>query len=106
MRKIIMVLIGLAAFALLVDEAAAATISVKITQQQVANVCGKNMQTGGGHSGCTKTCGLQKEHYCDFDCNNKTGNCTGTCVTCQARKFPFGKHYPIRVINQSLKASL
>lgn len=105
MRKSIILIVGLFAFAFVVGDAAAKTIAVKITQQQVANVCGKNMQTGGGHSGCTKSCGAQKENVCDFDCNNKTGNCTGTCVTCAARKFPFGKGFPAHVVTKAVKSS-
>ena len=85
MAKSIIFALALATSALIVGAATAATISVKITQEQVGNVCGKNMQTGGGHSGCSKQCGSNKQYVCDFDCNNKSGNCTGTCVTCPTR---------------------
>ena len=94
MLRAIIVIATLAAFGLLPGAADAA--GVKITQQQVANVCGKKLQTGGGHSGCTKACGLSGEHQCDFDCNNETGNCQGVCLTCSARFF--GKNSTRRVI--------
>jgi hypothetical protein len=82
---------------------AADAAGVKITQQQVANVCGKKLQTGGGHSGCTKACGLNGEHQCDFDCNNKTGKCEGQCLTCSARFI--GKDSTRLVINTGVSAS-
>ena len=81
------------------------TIIVKLTSQQVANVCGKNMQTGGGHSGCSKNCGAGNKQICDFDCNNKTKQCGGQCVTCAQRKFPFGNNYPTHVVVMSVKAA-
>jgi hypothetical protein len=61
-------IVGLAALAFAVSEASAKTITVKLTSEQVANVCGKSLQTGGGHSGCTKSCG--NGHICDYDCSN------------------------------------
>ena len=68
-------IVGLAALAFAVSEASAKTITVKLTSEQVANVCGKSLQTGGGHSGCTKSCG--NGHICDYDCSNKTKQCGG-----------------------------
>jgi len=61
-------IVGLAALAFAVSEASAKTITVRLTSEQVANVCGKSLQTGGGHSGCTKSCG--NGHICDYDCSN------------------------------------
>ena len=95
---------GLAGLAFAVTDASAKTIIVKLTSQQVANVCGKNMQTGGGHSGCSKNCGAGNKQICDFDCNNKTKQCGGQCVTCAQRKFPFGNNYPTHVV-VSVKAA-
>lgn len=92
---------ALAAFGLLPGEAQAA--GVKLTQQQVTDVCGKKLQTGGGHSGCTKNCGLNGEYQCDFDCNNKTGKCEGQCLTCGARFV--GKNSTRRIINTDVRAS-
>src|SRR4029078_10528061 len=76
-------IVGLAALAFAVSEASAKTITVKLTSEQVSNVCGKSLQTGGGHSGCTKSCG--NGHICDYDCSNKTKQCGGQCLTCPQR---------------------
>jgi hypothetical protein len=65
-RKIIFGLVALAAFALVHHEAAAA--GVKITEQNVKDVCGAKLKSGGGMMGCTKTCGSNGEHLCDFHC--------------------------------------
>jgi hypothetical protein len=56
MRKLVMFIVGLAAFALIPPEVAAAT---KLTSQQVANVCGSALKTETTSvSGCRKACGL------------------------------------------------
>jgi hypothetical protein len=68
--------VALAAFALVAHEA----MAVKISPQQVKNVCGKQLQQGGGAMGCTKKCGLNGEHLCDFGCLGN--NCNGFCLTC------------------------
>jgi len=103
MRKLVlMIIVGLAAFALFPSEAGA----VKITQQQVNNVCGSKLQSAGGHTGCVKTCGLNKEHQCDFDCTKQ--GCEGTCVTCGVkveRSGFFGKIYSNRVVRQTVRTS-
>jgi hypothetical protein len=66
MRKLVMFIVGLAAFALIPPEVAAAT---KLTSQQVANVCGSALKTETTSvSGCRKACGLNKEHSCQFGC--------------------------------------
>jgi len=86
MRKSILLIAGLALAVLLPSAASAKTVVVKLTTQQVATVCGKDLQSGGGHVGCTKKCG---SYQCDYDCT-KSG-CTGQCFTCpgQDRKvFP------------------
>ena len=85
------------------SEASAKTITLKLTSEQVANVCGKSRQTGGGHSGCTKSCG--NGHICDYDCSNKTKQCGGQCLTCPQRRFPFGTNFPAHVVNMSVKAA-
>jgi hypothetical protein len=95
--------IGLAALSFAVSDASAKTITVKLTSEQVANVCGKSLQTGGGHSGCTKSCG--NGHICDYDCSKKTKQCGGQCLTCPQRRFPFGTNYPAHVVNMSVKAA-
>ena len=71
MRKAVMFIVGLIALALISTEAGA----VKLTQQQVDTVC-------SGRSSCTKNCGLNGEHLCDFGCSKKYG-CTGVCQTCR-----------------------
>ncbi|SRR5581483_8167622 len=107
MRKFLVLLgliAGLAALAIVVTDASAKNpIVVGLTSQQVANVCGKNLVSGGGHSGCVKDCGPQNKYVCDFDCNNKTGKCGGQCLTCPARKFPFGQNFPAHVVKQTLR---
>jgi hypothetical protein len=54
------------------------TVLVKLTTQQVATVCGKQLASGGGHVGCTRACG---KYQCDYDCTKEKG-CTGQCVNC------------------------
>jgi hypothetical protein len=107
MRKFVVLIglvVGLAALAMVANDASAKTILVSLTQQQVANVCGKNTQTGGGHTGCTKSCGGGTQ-VCDFDCNNKSGKCTGSCVTCAQRKFPFGENFPAHVVKKDVRVA-
>lgn len=101
MLRSILFVAALAAFGLMASGADAK--GVKLTEQQVKDVCGSKLQTGGGHSGCTKACGLNKEHQCDFDCDNKKGKCEGQCVTCGARFV--GKNSTRRVINTDVRAS-
>jgi hypothetical protein len=60
-----------------VSSAGAKTVLVKLTTQQVANVCGKQLQSNGGQAGCMKKCG---NYTCDYNCN-KDG-CAGQCLTC------------------------
>jgi hypothetical protein len=52
--------------------------SIKITEQQMKNVCGKNVESGGGHTGCSKVCG---QFICDYDCTKKAGK-----TECKARR--------------------
>jgi hypothetical protein len=55
--------------------AEAVTIS-HLTEQQVRNVCGGDLQSGHGAMGCEKKCGAS---YCAYECDaNK--NCTGEVV--------------------------
>lgn len=68
---------GILLLAIMPGTAMGKTVLVKLTTQQVANVCGKQLQSGGGHAGCTKNCG---KYVCDYDCT-KAG-CYGQCVTC------------------------
>jgi hypothetical protein len=97
MRKSVMLIVGLAALMLIVGHVPAN--AVKLSQQQVETVCGKNLQSNGGHSGCDKACGASGEHRCVFDCS-KSG-CTGSCITCKPAST--GKDNPAHVVNQLLR---
>jgi hypothetical protein len=59
---------------------------VKVTEQQVNDVCGNGLQEnkGAGVKGCTKKCGLNGEHTCDFSCIRK--KCEGVCVSCGVKE--------------------
>ncbi len=109
MRKVLMLVAGLGlAFSFFLasspQNAFAKTILVKLTQQQVATVCGGELKPGGGgHSGCTKSCGAKK-HMCDYDCDKK-GQCVGQCITCPQRKLPLGENAPKRVIKNAVRAT-
>jgi hypothetical protein len=50
-----------------------------LTKSQVENVCGKDLQTANGHSGCTKKC-ANGTSTCIYDCSHKTGDCNGVAV--------------------------
>ena len=53
----------------------------KLTEQQVKNVCGKQLSEVGMSMGCTKKCG---DKMCDYSCqkdrNGKANNCGGFVV--------------------------
>jgi hypothetical protein len=101
MRKSFMFIIGLATLALFATEAAA----VKITEQQVKNVCGSKLQSAGGAMGCSKKCGLNQEHTCDFSCHQ--GNCQGLCMTCGVRtRTGFPNRFGNRVVRADLALPL
>ncbi len=107
MRKsfaILALLIACAALLPAAHGAFAKTVTVKLSSEQVANVCGKNIQTGGGHTGCAISCGNGKQ-ICEFDCDNKSKQCGGQCVTCPQRKFPWGDKYWIHAVNKAVKAA-
>jgi len=107
MRKLVVFIIlafGIAVLAPPVIDAAAKTIVVKLSSEQVANVCGKNIQTGGGHSGCAISCGNGKQ-ICEFDCDNKSKQCGGQCVTCPQRKFPWGENFPAHVVKKDVRVA-
>lgn len=57
-----MMLLSVACLCLLPSFASAAT---RVTEQQVRNVCGKNLQSNGGAIGCAKKCG---NTVCDYGC--------------------------------------
>jgi hypothetical protein len=95
--------IGVATLAFAPSDASAKPITVKLTQQQVATVCGKELSSAGNRSGCHKNCGAGNKQICGFECDNKTKQCGGQCVTCAARKFPFGTAYPGHVVNKSVR---
>lgn len=52
--------------------ASGAFAETSLTQSQVKNVCGKDLASGGGYSGCDKKCG---KSICDYHCgpNGKCG---------------------------------
>lgn len=78
MRKSVsLIIVGVALAAMVSSAAVAKTIVVRLTEQQVANVCGKQSSSGGGHTGCTKSCG---QYVCDYDCTKK--GCGGQCLNC------------------------
>jgi len=101
MGKSLLLIAGLALAALVPNAASAKTVLVKLTTQQVATVCGKDLQSGGGHVGCVKKCG---SHQCDYDCT-KSG-CTGQCYTCpgQDRKILPGLQSK-RVVKDAVRAA-
>ena len=95
MRKSFMFIFGLAAFALAPHEAMG---EVKLTAQQVETVCGKTP----GNIGCSKKCGLNNEHTCDFGCN-PPDQCRGLCTTCGVKERRiFLNRYSNRVTRASL----
>ncbi len=57
-----MILLSVACLCLVPTFASGAT---RVTEQQVRNVCGKSLQSGGGAIGCTKKCG---NTVCDYGC--------------------------------------
>jgi hypothetical protein len=96
MRKSILFIVGLLAIALIPHDAAA----VKLAQQQVKDVCGKKLRTGGDAMGCTKQCGLNNEHTCDFGC--KGNDCNGSCMTCGVKARIIPHPYANRVVRAEL----
>ena len=50
-----------------------------VTPEQVSNVCGKDLTTANGHSGCTKTC-ANGTSTCIYDCSQKTGDCNAVSI--------------------------
>lgn len=57
-----MMLLSVACLCLLPTFASGAT---RITEQQVRNICGKDLQSSGGAIGCAKKCG---NTACDYGC--------------------------------------
>jgi hypothetical protein len=77
MRKFLVVVLTLGAFALAASAAGAKTVYVPLTKGQVATVCGEK-------SYCEKSCGLNGEYTCGFGCGTK--GCSGVCLTCPGAK--------------------
>jgi hypothetical protein len=98
---LIVVFIAVAAFPLVAGAA-----GVKLTKDQVATVCGKGLRSSGSISGCKKTCGTNKEHTCEYGCENGK-NCEGTCTDCgvKTRTVVFPNLYSKRMVRQSLRSS-
>jgi hypothetical protein len=92
MRKSLLTILTLGAFALVAYDAKADRILVPVTGSQVDAVC-------NGKSFCEVSCGLNKEYKCDFGCGPKS--CSGMCVTCPTGEsshlygFP-GRAHPTR----------
>lgn len=51
--------------------------TTNITESGVRNVCGKDLQSGGGAIGCTKQCG---KSTCDYSCGGPEGKGCRTIV--------------------------
>jgi hypothetical protein len=55
--------------------------TTKLTEQQVKNVCGKDLTEVGMSMGCTKKCGAKMCDYsCSKDASGKASNCSGFVV--------------------------
>ena len=63
MRKCLILLVAFGTFGFAAGEAAA----MKMTQQQVKNVCGKGLQSSGGTFGCERKCG---DKLCSYNCSD------------------------------------
>ncbi|OEO28819.1 hypothetical protein VW23_002920 [Devosia insulae DS-56] len=57
-----MILLSVVCLCLMPGFASAAT---RVTETQVRNICGKDLQSGGGAIGCSKKCG---NTVCDYGC--------------------------------------
>jgi len=103
MRKLMVFMVVLASFGVLAQEGVAEP--VKLTGQQVENVCGKKLKTEpSGVSGCTKDCGANNEQSCEFGCYK--GGCWGSCITCaRARSAFFPNLYSSRIVRRALRDS-
>ena len=79
MRKSFAVMVALVAFSL----AAESAWSMTMTEQQVRNVCGSKLQSGGTKTataiGCEKKCGTK---LCTYGCITEKGKttCSGTAI--------------------------
>jgi hypothetical protein len=73
MRKSLMIVLTLVAFAFVASDAGAGKVTVTLTKDQVNNVCGNTTY-------CEKPCGPNKEYTCGFGCGSK--GCSGECLTC------------------------
>jgi hypothetical protein len=71
-RTSIIFISSVVAFGLFASGASALTT---LTRDQVNAVCGKDLKTENGHSGCTKKC--TNGDTCIYSCSNTTGNCSG-----------------------------
>ena len=76
MHKTMVVIVAITTLCLSMFYAHEARSSVKLTKQQVASVCGKDIFTtkDGKFTGCEKKCGT---NTCTYSCNNKAT--TETC---------------------------
>ncbi len=64
-----------------------------MTQSQVNNVCGPDLKTENGHSGCTKKC-ANGTSTCIYDCSQKTGECNGVSIGLVSGTPPAGPKWP------------
>ena len=89
------VMLTLAAFAFLADEAGARVVSVSGTHSssEVKNTCGKNggdYFEGGGYYGCSKENCDGKGGECGVACNKSNGKCSGWVPGRQTGKVNVG----------------
>ncbi len=99
-KFIILLVAGLLAISFTIS-ADAKTVVVKLTTQQVANVCGKQLQSNAGSAGCSKSCG---QYLCDYNC--KKNGCVGQCLTCPGTsRVIFPGLESKRVIKNAVKSS-
>jgi hypothetical protein len=96
MRKLVLMLIvGLAAFVLVLHVAEAK--GVTLTKGQVQTVC-------DGKTECQKNCGLQGADTCQFKC--KGDKCEGKCLSCgSVSRHVFPNLYSKRAVRQAVRRS-
>jgi hypothetical protein len=86
--------------ALLVGEVAARQ-GVMVTEAQVKTVCGKALHATRSGTACSKACGANGEHQCEFTCD--ASGCNGYCHTCKTTSG--GKDDPVEVVKKLLSRS-
>lgn len=82
--RLLLILLSMAFLAL--QPAPASAAGVKLTPEQVKTVCGDDIKSGGGSTGCTKQCGLNGQNWCDYNC--KKDKCEGIVVALTTGEEP------------------